>query len=147
MSNLLQEIQAQIAGAKHITPAIEQRSSAFHRAFLRGLFDADGSVHIAAASSTKAELYAGTLGLSLSDDSFGASVGVLVDIDKTRAFIGEGAANQGAFHEVCNMVGLWKLPVIVVVQDNEWGVSTAKSESTAVECAPQRYFGVWKMNR
>jgi TPP-dependent pyruvate/acetoin dehydrogenase alpha subunit len=49
------------------------------------------------------------------------------------AFIGEGAANQGAFHEVCNMVGLWKLPVIVVVQDNEWGVSTAKSESTAIE--------------
>ncbi|MFQ3596022.1 MAG: thiamine pyrophosphate-dependent dehydrogenase E1 component subunit alpha [Sphingomonadaceae bacterium] len=49
------------------------------------------------------------------------------------AFIGEGAANQGAFHEVLNMVGLWKLPVITVVQDNEWGVSTAKSESTAVE--------------
>jgi TPP-dependent pyruvate/acetoin dehydrogenase alpha subunit len=49
------------------------------------------------------------------------------------AFIGEGAANQGAFHEVCNMVGLWKLPVITVVQDNEWGVSTAKSESTAIE--------------
>ena len=49
------------------------------------------------------------------------------------AFIGEGAANQGAFHEVCNMIGLWKLPVVVVVQDNEWGVSTAKSESTAIE--------------
>jgi pyruvate dehydrogenase E1 component alpha subunit len=47
-------------------------------------------------------------------------------------FMGEGAANQGAFHEVLNMVGLWKLPVITVVQDNEWGVSTAKSESTAV---------------
>ena len=30
--------------AKHIIPAIERRSSAFHRAFLRGLFDADGSV-------------------------------------------------------------------------------------------------------
>ena len=29
---------------EHITPAIERRSSAFHRAFLRGLFDADGSV-------------------------------------------------------------------------------------------------------
>jgi pyruvate dehydrogenase E1 component alpha subunit len=48
-------------------------------------------------------------------------------------FLGEGAANQGAFHEVLNMVGLWKLPVITVVQDNEWGVSTAKSESTAIE--------------
>jgi ribonucleoside-diphosphate reductase alpha chain len=30
--------------AKHITPAIERRSSAFHAAFLRGLFDSDGSV-------------------------------------------------------------------------------------------------------
>src|SRR5205814_4611552 len=30
--------------AKHVTPAIEQRSSAFCAAFLRGLFDADGSV-------------------------------------------------------------------------------------------------------
>jgi pyruvate dehydrogenase E1 component alpha subunit len=57
------------------------------------------------------------------------------------AFLGEGAANQGAFHEVCNMVGLWKLPVIVVVQDNEWGVSTAKSESTAVERNSDRAAG------
>jgi len=57
------------------------------------------------------------------------------------AFLGEGAANQGAFHEVCNMVGLWKLPVIVVVQDNEWGVSTAKSESTAVERNADRAAG------
>jgi pyruvate dehydrogenase E1 component alpha subunit len=57
------------------------------------------------------------------------------------AFLGEGAANQGAFHEVCNMVGLWKLPVIFVVQDNEWGVSTAKSESTAVERNSDRAAG------
>jgi pyruvate dehydrogenase E1 component alpha subunit len=59
----------------------------------------------------------------------------------TVAFIGEGAANQGAFHEVLNMVGLWKLPVITVVQDNEWGVSTAKSESTAVERNSDRAAG------
>jgi pyruvate dehydrogenase E1 component alpha subunit len=56
-------------------------------------------------------------------------------------FLGEGAANQGAFHEVLNMVGLWKLPVITVVQDNEWGVSTAKSESTAVERNSDRAAG------
>lgn len=48
------------------------------------------------------------------------------------AFIGEGAANQGAFHEVLNLVGVMKLPFIVVVQDNEWGVSTSKAESTAI---------------
>jgi TPP-dependent pyruvate/acetoin dehydrogenase alpha subunit len=57
------------------------------------------------------------------------------------AFMGEGAANQGAFHEVLNMVGLWKLPVITVVQDNEWGVSTAKSESTAIERNSDRAAG------
>ena len=47
-------------------------------------------------------------------------------------FMGEGAANQGAFHEVLNLVGVMKLPFVCVVQDNEWGVSTSKTESTAV---------------
>jgi pyruvate dehydrogenase E1 component alpha subunit len=49
------------------------------------------------------------------------------------AFIGEGAANQGAFHEVLNMVGLWKLPFVLVIEDNNYGVSVSKRESTAVE--------------
>jgi len=47
-------------------------------------------------------------------------------------FLGEGAANQGAFHEVLNLVGVMKLPFVAVVQDNEWGVSTSKKESTAI---------------
>ena len=41
---LLAEAHGLRPRGKHITPAIERRSSAFHRAFLRGLFDADGSV-------------------------------------------------------------------------------------------------------
>ena len=49
------------------------------------------------------------------------------------AFIGEGAANQGAFHEVLNMVGLWQLPFVLVIEDNNYGVSVSKRESTAVE--------------
>lgn len=48
-------------------------------------------------------------------------------------FFGEGAANQGAFHEVMNLAGLWKLPFIAVVEDNGYGVATPKSKSTAVE--------------
>jgi TPP-dependent pyruvate/acetoin dehydrogenase alpha subunit len=48
------------------------------------------------------------------------------------AFVGDGAANQGAFHEVMNMVGLWKLPFICVIEDNKYGVSVAKRDSTAV---------------
>ena len=48
-------------------------------------------------------------------------------------FVGEGAANQGAFHETLNMAGLWQLPLITVVEDNAWGVSVSKKQSTAVE--------------
>src|SRR6204780_4247976 len=48
------------------------------------------------------------------------------------AFVGDGAANQGAVHEVMNMVGLWKLPFICVIEDNKYGVSVPKRDSTAV---------------
>ena len=47
-------------------------------------------------------------------------------------FVGEGAANQGAFHETLNMAGLWRLPLITIIEDNSWGVSVSKKESTAV---------------
>ncbi|MEN0066912.1 MAG: thiamine pyrophosphate-dependent dehydrogenase E1 component subunit alpha [Myxococcota bacterium] len=48
------------------------------------------------------------------------------------SFIGEGAVNQGAFHESMNLAALWQLPVIVVVEDNDWGISVSKKDSTAV---------------
>lgn len=47
-------------------------------------------------------------------------------------FIGEAAANQGAFHEVMNMASLWKLPFVCVIEDNKYGVSVSKRASTAV---------------
>lgn len=47
-------------------------------------------------------------------------------------FLGEGAVNQGAFHETMNLAALWKLPVIFVVEDNAWGISVAKKDSTSV---------------
>lgn len=48
------------------------------------------------------------------------------------AFIGEGAANQGAFHEVMNIAALWKLPFLCIIEDNGYGVSVMKKDSTAV---------------
>ncbi|WP_344083212.1 thiamine pyrophosphate-dependent dehydrogenase E1 component subunit alpha [Nostocoides veronense] len=48
------------------------------------------------------------------------------------AVTGEGAANQGAFHETLNLAALWKLPVIFVVEDNDWGISVPRSASTSV---------------
>jgi len=48
------------------------------------------------------------------------------------SYIGEGAANQGAFHESLNLASVWKLPVIFIIEDNNWGISVSKSASTAV---------------
>jgi pyruvate dehydrogenase E1 component alpha subunit len=48
------------------------------------------------------------------------------------AFFGEGAANQGAFHESLNLAAVWKLPVVFICEDNKYGISVEKSVSTAV---------------
>lgn len=47
-------------------------------------------------------------------------------------FFGEGAANQGTFHEALNLAGLWQLPAIFVCEDNKYAISVAKEDSTAV---------------
>ena len=48
------------------------------------------------------------------------------------SYIGEGAANQGAFHESLNLAAVWKAPVVFVIEDNAWGISVAKKASTAI---------------
>lgn len=48
------------------------------------------------------------------------------------SFNGDGAVNQGAFHEVMNMASLWKLPFVAVIEDNKYAVSCATEESTSV---------------
>jgi len=48
------------------------------------------------------------------------------------AVTGEGAANQGGFHESLNLAARWSLPVVFVVEDNDWGISVPREASTAV---------------
>jgi pyruvate dehydrogenase E1 component alpha subunit len=48
------------------------------------------------------------------------------------AVTGEGAANQGAFHESLNLAALWALPVVFVVEDNDWAISVPRTASTAI---------------
>ena len=48
------------------------------------------------------------------------------------AVAGEGAANQGAFHESLNLASLWKLPVVFVIEDNDWAISVPRDASTSV---------------
>ncbi|MBB1154298.1 MULTISPECIES: thiamine pyrophosphate-dependent dehydrogenase E1 component subunit alpha [Amycolatopsis] len=57
------------------------------------------------------------------------------------AVTGEGAANQGAFHESLNLAALWQLPVIFLVEDNDWGISVPRSASTCVTSNADRAAG------
>ncbi len=48
------------------------------------------------------------------------------------SFFGEGAANQGAFHESLNLAALWNLPVVFICEDNAYAISVPKTASTAI---------------
>jgi len=47
-------------------------------------------------------------------------------------FFGDGAVNQGVFHEALNMAGLWKLPILYFIENNEYAVGTRCSEACAI---------------
>src|SRR5690606_39016240 len=49
------------------------------------------------------------------------------------AFVGEGATREGDFHEALNLAAVWKLPVVFVVENNRYGLSTPTADAMAVE--------------
>ena len=49
------------------------------------------------------------------------------------AFFGDGANNQGIFHESLNLAAVWKLPVLFVCENNQYALSTSYRHTTSVE--------------
>lgn len=48
------------------------------------------------------------------------------------SFFGEGAANQGAFHEALNLAATWNVPAVFICEDNSYAISVPKEKATAV---------------
>ena len=51
----------------------------------------------------------------------------------TVCFFGDGASNQGTTHEAMNLAACWKLPVIFVVENNQFGEFTHQSKHQTIE--------------
>ena len=91
-----------------------------------------GSMHIADVAS-------GNLGANgIVAGGIPIAVGAALTAKKMKtgkvviSFFGDGANNEGAFHEALNMAAIWKLPVIFVCENNGYGMSTSTERSTAV---------------
>ena len=66
-----------------------------------------------------------------------AGAGFSIKMRKTDqvavCFFGDGASNRGPVHEVMNMASAWKLPIIFVVENNQWASTTPQTACGSVE--------------
>jgi pyruvate dehydrogenase E1 component alpha subunit len=50
----------------------------------------------------------------------------------TLCFLGDGAFRQGAIHESLNMARIWNLPIVYIIENNQWGMGTSWKKVSAL---------------
>ena len=54
---------------------------------------------------------------------------------------GDGSTSRGDFHEALNMAGVWSLPAVFVINNNQWAISVPRESQTAAETLAQKAIG------
>jgi TPP-dependent pyruvate/acetoin dehydrogenase alpha subunit len=66
-----------------------------------------------------------------------AGAGFSIKMRKTDqvavCFFGDGASNRGPVHEVMNMASVWKLPIIFVIENNQYASTTARQDACSID--------------
>lgn len=97
-----------------------------------------GSMHIADVESNNL----GANGIVAGGVPIAAGVGLSIKMRKTSqvcmVIFGDGAANEGAFHESLNMASIWKLPVIYLCENNQYAMSMPVEKAFNIENISQR---------
>ena len=60
--------------------------------------------------------------------------------DVVLCFFGEGAINQGAFHESLNLASIWRLPVIYICENNRFGMGTPVERASSIYDLSQKAY-------
>ncbi len=100
-----------------------------------------GSMHIADFSSNNL----GANGIVGGGIPHSLGVGLAIQMQKLKGLVvtmfGDGAANEGVFHETLNMAALWKIPGLYVCENNKYGMSMDVERATAKLPIAQRAEG------
>jgi pyruvate dehydrogenase E1 component alpha subunit len=71
-----------------------------------------------------------------------AGIGYAIRLRETDqvvlCFFGDGAVNEGAFHESLNVCALWDLPVVFIIENNRYGMGTSLDRASSVKDLYQR---------
>ncbi len=87
----------------------------------------------------------GTIGIVGGGMPIATGIGLSAKLRKTDqvsvSFFGDGASNNGSFHESINLAALWKLPVLYVCENNGYATSVSTKRSTPVQNIADRACG------
>ncbi len=54
------------------------------------------------------------------------------------ACVGDGGTSEGDFHDSCNFAGVFKAPLVILIQNNQWAISVPRKKQTASETLAQK---------